>query len=64
MPTIYSQRGIVDQGEVMENLDNLRYEIEEEQSKPDNERDRKKEFKLIYKQFCEGLKLSTGSKLF
>lgn len=48
---------------VIERLKDIAGELELEQEKPENERDRRKEFKLIYRQFIEGLKLSTGSIL-
>lgn len=48
---------------VIERLKDIACELELEQEKPDDERDSDREFKLIYKQFIEGLKLSTGSRL-
>ena len=48
---------------VIERLKDIAGELELEQEKPDDERDDNREFKLIYKQFIEGLKLSTGSIL-
>ena len=48
---------------VIERLKDIAGELELEQEKPDDERDSDREFKLIYKQFIEGLKLSTGSRL-
>jgi len=48
---------------VIEKLKDIAGELEIEQEKPDDERDGDREFKLIYKQFIEGLKLSTGSIL-
>lgn len=44
----------------MENMSNIDAKIEEETNKPIEERDKKREFKLIYMKFIEGLKLSTG----
>ena len=44
---------------VIERLKDIADELELEQEKPDNERNGDREFKLIYKQFIEGLKLST-----
>lgn len=52
-----------DRSKVLNNLNEIAEELELEQEKPDEERDRQREFKLIYKQFIEGLKLSTGSIL-
>jgi hypothetical protein len=51
------------QSEVIEKLKDIAGELELEQEKPDEERDKQREFKLIYKQFLEGLKLSTGRLL-
>ena len=48
---------------VIERLKDIAGELELEQEKPEDERDANREFKLIYKQFIEGLKLSTGSIL-
>lgn len=48
------------QAAVIEKLKEIAGELELEQEKPDDEHDRNREFKLIYKQFIEGLKLSTG----
>ena len=52
-----------DRSKVVNNLNEIAEELELEQEKPDEERDQQREFKLIYKQFIEGLKLSTGSIL-
>ena len=48
---------------IISKLGDIAEELELEREKPDDERDREKEFKLIYRQFMEGLKLSTGSIL-
>lgn len=63
MSDIYRYNNSDDYGHalVIERLKSIASELELEQQKPENERDREKEFKLIYKQFIEGLKLSTGS---
>lgn len=45
---------------VIEKLKDIAGELELEEEKPEDERDSEKEFKLIYRQFIEGLKLSTG----
>ena len=50
-------------GAVIERLKDIAGELELEYEKPEDERDKEREFKLIYKQFVEGLKLSTGSIL-
>ena len=64
MDNIYRYNG-ADYGHaaVIERLKDIASELELEQEKPDDERDSDREFKLIYKQFIEGLKLSTGSIL-
>ena len=64
MYNIYTYNG-ADYGHaaVIERLKDIAGELELEQEKPDDERDSDREFKLIYKQFIEGLKLSTGSRL-
>lgn len=49
---------------VMEKISDIDMQLEEEQSKNPEERDRKKEFDLIYQQFIQGLKLSTGFNRF
>lgn len=49
---------------VMNEVSILQEELNEERNKDLNDRDKEKEFKLIYKQFIKGLKLSTGNKLF
>lgn len=49
---------------VIEKISDISDELEEEQSKDEKDRDRKKEFDLIYQQFIQGLKLSTGFNRF
>jgi len=49
---------------VIEKISDISDELEEEQSKDEKDRDRKKEFDLIYRQFIQGLKLSTGFNRF
>ena len=48
---------------IIDRLNDISGEIEEEQEKPDDEYDRDKVFKLMYRQFIEGLKLSTGYRI-
>lgn len=45
---------------VMERVAEISREIEEENSKDQDEQDNEKRLRLINKQFMEGLKLSTG----
>lgn len=49
---------------VMEKVSDILIELEEERSKEQKERDERKEFELIYRQFVQGLKLSTGFNRF
>lgn len=49
---------------VMERVSDISIELEEERSKEQEERDERKEFELIYRQFVQGLKLSTGFNRF
>lgn len=62
MAAIYRCNGSddFDRSVVIDKLKDIAGELEIEEEKPDEERDAKREFKLIYKQFIEGLKLSTG----
>jgi len=53
-----------DHSEILNNIDKLKDEINEERGKDDSEYDAEKEFKLMYRQFMEGLKLNTGIRLF
>lgn len=46
--------------DVFERMEEISKELAIEQGKPDNERDKGKEFNLIYAEFMQGLKLSTG----
>ena len=48
---------------VMEKVDDLREQIEDEKMKG-NESDKEKLRKLAYAQFIQGLKLSTGMRLY
>jgi hypothetical protein len=49
-----------DRRNVMERISEISREIEEEQTKPQDEQDNEKRLRLINRQFMEGLKLSTG----
>lgn len=53
-----------DYGEVLNNIDKLKDEIEAERAKSGDDYSAEKEFNLIYKQFVEGLKLNTGIRIF
>ena len=55
MNNIYSY---INEDDIKHEISDISYKLEEEMSKPINERDRKKEFNLIYQQFIKGLKLS------
>lgn len=61
MSAIYSYNpDIFDRSSILHRINEIKEELAEEMEKPDEERSSEKEFKLIYKQFMEGLKLSTG----
>lgn len=51
-------------GNVIDNIDKINSEIDELYDGEDKAVDKKKEFNLVYRQFIEGLKLSTGVKLY
>lgn len=53
-----------DKNQIMNEVVLLQDELVKEQNKNEQERDKEKELKLIYKQFIKGLKLSTGNNLF
>jgi len=61
MADIYQYQNKFDKANVIDELMSISEEIDEETMKPDDERDRQREFDLIYKQFVKGLKLSTRS---
>ena len=50
-----------DREEVIKEVNDISLELDEEMTKDPSERDPDKEFKLIYKQFIKGLRLSTGN---
>ena len=62
MSNIYSYNSDFEREQVMDKIIEINALLEEEEAKPNNERDSDKEFKLIYQQFIQGLKLSTGNK--
>ena len=63
MPSIYSQReDEFDRNVIFDKMDRFQSLLEEEQEKPDGERDRQREFNLMYAQFMQGLRLSTGMR--
>lgn len=49
-----------DKGAIFDKLSDISQRIEEERSKPESEQDKELIFKLINRQFIEGLKLSIG----
>ncbi len=63
MYDIYRYNNDFDRSHVINNVNEIAEELETEREKPDNERNEQSELKLIYKQFVEGLKLSTRSVL-
>jgi hypothetical protein len=61
MIDIYSKNTEFEPNEILDQMAKIDEEIEAERGKDDNEYDREKEFKLLYKQFVTGLKLNTGN---
>lgn len=61
MADIYEYNNDFSPTKILEDIDAIAYELSEEQSKPDEERDVKREKELIYAQFIRGLRLSTGN---
>lgn len=57
----YIQSDDYHRADVIQRMSDIAGELELERAKPDEERNPDKEFKLVYRQFVEGLKLSTGS---
>lgn len=64
MTDIYRYSDDFAQEKIMNDIDAIANELAEEESKPENERDKKKEKELIYAQFIRGLRLSTGNIIF
>lgn len=62
MRDIYNR--LTDSSYVLDEMSEIQDEIEKEQSKSDEEYDREKVFKLLYRQFVTGLKINTGIKIF
>lgn len=60
MTDIYNYRDDFEVNKIIDRVNCLSEELANEQDKPDEERDLKKEKELIYAQFIQGLKLSTG----
>lgn len=48
----------------LEKLDKLEQDYEEEINKPDDERDKNREFELMYARLIAGFKINTGGRLF
>lgn len=64
MSDIYRYKNEFDKSSVFERISQLDNKLREEQDKPADEINDEKVFNLIYAQFIEGLKLSTGSLLY
>ena len=64
MSDIYRYKNEFDKSSVFEKISQLNSKLREEQDKPADEINDEKVFNLIYAQFIEGLKLSTGSLLY
>lgn len=65
MEDIYNYRDDFDVSNVIDRVNCIANELSEERAKTPEERDMEKERQLLYAQFVQGLKLSTGqNKLF
>lgn len=64
MDNIYVYQDDFERNNVIDRVNCIADKLAEEQSKPVDERDFDKERELIYAQFIQGLKLSTGNNLF
>lgn len=64
MSDIYRYKNEFDKSSVFEKISQLDSKLREEQGKPADEINDERVFNLIYAQFLEGLKLSTGSLLY
>lgn len=53
-----------DKHSVFDKIDNIDMQLQEEQMKEPDKRDRDREFELLYAKMIAGLKLNTGYKLF
>lgn len=64
MDNIYVYQDDFERNNVIDRVNCIADKLAEEQNKPVDERDFDKERELIYAQFIQGLKLSTGNNLF
>lgn len=64
MDDIYYKSGGIDVSGVLAEMAKIDDELNTEMEKNNEEHDREKEFRLLYKQFITGLKLNTGTRLF
>lgn len=64
MDDIYYKSGGIDASGVLAEMAKIDDELNTEREKNNEEYDREKEFRLLYKQFITGLKLNTGTRLF
>lgn len=53
-----------DKHSVFDKIDNIDMQLQEEQMKEPDKRDRDREFELLYAKMIAGLKLNTGYRLF
>lgn len=56
------QENEFDRNVIFDKMDRFQSLLDEEQEKPIEERDKQKEFNLMYAQFMQGLRLSTGMR--
>ena len=62
MPIYGKQENEFDRNVIFDKMDRFQSLLDEEQEKPIEERDKQKEFNLMYAQFMQGLRLSTGMR--
>ena len=62
MPIYGKQENEFDRNVIFDKMDRFQSLLDEDQEKPIEERDKQKEFNLMYAQFMQGLRLSTGMR--
>lgn len=53
-----------ERNQILDKIDKIDGQLVEEQSKKEEDRDRNREFELLYAKFIAGLKLNTGGRFF
>lgn len=64
MADIYGYTGEFQRGNILDKMDDLDMQLAEEQAKNPEERNREREFELMYAKMIAGLKLNTGARLY